>query len=226
MHVVPEDENDAEILAERLIARLSHQNAAIVLSCVKVVVYLTNYIAREDVVHALFGKLGPPLVTLLHSTPELQYVALRNILLIVQKYPPFLYKDISVFFCKYADPIYVKLTKLELLFKLSTPENIDVVLLELQEYAREIDIDFVKRAVRSIGRCAIKIPSASDACMAALVALIDTRVAYVVQEAVIVVKVCFFSLRIFSASIPTATSQSSRLCAKTHPLMIPKQKLL
>ena len=34
---------------------------------------------------SLLKKLAPPLVTLLSSEPEVQYVALRNINLIVQK---------------------------------------------------------------------------------------------------------------------------------------------
>lgn len=38
-----------------------------------------------DYVTSLVKKLAPPLVTLLSAEPEIQYVALRNINLIVQK---------------------------------------------------------------------------------------------------------------------------------------------
>lgn len=31
------------------------------------------------------------------------------------------------------------------------------VLAELKEYATEVDVDFVRKAVRAIGRCAIKV---------------------------------------------------------------------
>lgn len=41
--------------------------------------------SRGDFVNNLYRKLAPPLVTLLSSGPEIQYVALRNINLIVQK---------------------------------------------------------------------------------------------------------------------------------------------
>uniref|UniRef100_A0A7N0VDM7 Clathrin/coatomer adaptor adaptin-like N-terminal domain-containing protein n=1 Tax=Kalanchoe fedtschenkoi TaxID=63787 RepID=A0A7N0VDM7_KALFE len=64
-----------------------------------------------------------------------------------------------VFFCKYNDPIYVKLEKLEIMIKLASDRNIDQVLLELKEYATEVDVDFVRKAVRAIGRCAIKYES-------------------------------------------------------------------
>ena len=51
------------------------------------------------------------LVTLLNSEPEIQYVALRNINLIVQKRPHIWENESKVFFCKYNDPIYVKVEK-------------------------------------------------------------------------------------------------------------------
>lgn len=58
-------------------------------------------------------------------------------------------------------------------------------------YASEVDIDFVRKAVRSIGRLAIKVEAASDLCIEALLNLIETKVTYVVQEAVIVIKDIF-----------------------------------
>ena len=71
----------------------------------------------------------PPLVTLLSAEPEIQYVALRNINLIVQRRPTILAHEIKVFFCKYNDPIYVKMEKLEIMIKLASDRNIDQVLL-------------------------------------------------------------------------------------------------
>jgi AP-2 complex subunit beta-1 len=61
-------------------------------------------------------------------------VALRNAQLILEKRPEILRNDIKVFFCKYNDPIYVKLAKLEVIVKLASEENIDKVLEELKEY--------------------------------------------------------------------------------------------
>ena len=48
------------------------------------------------VLAALSKKLAPPLVTLLGSEPEIQYVALRNINLIVQKQPTILAHEVKV----------------------------------------------------------------------------------------------------------------------------------
>jgi len=130
-------------------------------------------------------------VTLLSSGPEVQYVALRNILLIIQRRPAVLKNDVKVFFCKYNDPIYVKLAKLEIMYRLASEENVKEVLAELEEYASEVDIDFVRKAVRSIGRITIKVEEAADACIHSLLGLIETKVSYVVQEAIIVIKDIF-----------------------------------
>lgn len=51
-----------------------------------------------------------------------------------------------------------------------------------------MDIDFVRKAVRSIGRLAIKVSGAADQCIKVLLELIDTKVSYVLQEAVVVIK--------------------------------------
>ena len=193
-----------------------------------------------EVVRTMNRKLAPPLVTLLNSEPEIQYVALRNINLIVQKRPAILEHEIKVrcypslppsiapfrsptlpsslppsprsrisspltlplppslppslpqvFFCKYNDPIYVKMEKLEIIIRLASDRNVEQVLLELKEYAQEVDVDFVRRAVRAIGRAAIKLERAAERCINVLLELIQTKVNYVVQEAIIVIKDIF-----------------------------------
>lgn len=53
-------------------------------------------ITSTDVVRNLCKKMAPPLVTLLSAEPEIQYVALRNINLIVQKRPTILAHEIKV----------------------------------------------------------------------------------------------------------------------------------
>lgn len=131
-----------------------------------------------------------------------------------------------MFFCKYNDPIYVKMEKLEIMIKLASDRNIDQVcsfcksyccqfefaffsiisssefvmltwltffqvLLEFKEYATEVDVDFVRKAVRAIGRCAIKLERAAERCISVLLELIKIKVNYVVQEAIIVIKDIF-----------------------------------
>ncbi|KAF8610088.1 Adaptor protein complex beta subunit [Ceratobasidium sp. AG-I] len=188
---VPQTTADAEVLAEKVSIRLQHANSAVVLTTIKILLYLMNYMDNRETMNHLCKKMGPPLVTLLSAGPEVQYVALRNILLIIQRRPAVLKNDVKVFFCKYNDPIYVKLAKLEIMYRLAREENAKAVLLELQEYASEVDIDFVRKAVRTMGRLAIKVTAAADQCIESLLALIETKVTYVVQEAVVVIKDIF-----------------------------------
>lgn len=191
MSYVPQETSEALLLAERISPRLSHSNSAVVLTCIRVILYLMNYIADEKQISLLCRKLSPPLVTLLAKGPEVQYLALRNALLILQRRPEVLRNDIRVFFCKYNDPIYVKVTKLELIFMLANERNIEEVLTELREYATEIDVHFVRKSVRAIGKLAIKIEPAAKRCIATLLELVATKVTYIVQEATVVIRNIF-----------------------------------
>ncbi|KAI0486522.1 AP-2 complex subunit beta [Xylaria cf. heliscus] len=191
MSYVPQESGEATLLAERIAPRLSHTNSAVVLTCIRVILYLMNYIADEKQISALCRKLSPPLVTLLAKGSEVQYLALRNALLILQRRPDVLRNDIRVFFCKYNDPIYVKVTKLELIFMLANEKNIDEVLTELREYATEVDVHFVRKAVRAIGKLAIKIEPAARRCINLLLELVATKVPYIVQEATVVIRNIF-----------------------------------
>ncbi|XP_065095028.1 AP-1 complex subunit beta-1 isoform X2 [Ochlerotatus camptorhynchus] len=188
----PKDEREAQSICERITPRLAHANAAVVLSAIKVLMKLLEILANDsDFCAMLTKKLAPPLVTLLSSEPEVQYVALRNINLIVQKRPDILKHEMKVFFVKYNDPIYVKLEKLDIMIRLANQSNIAQVLSELKEYATEVDVDFVRKAVRAIGRCAIKVEPSAERCVSTLLDLIQTKVNYVVQEAIVVIKDIF-----------------------------------
>eukprot|EP01097_Dermamoeba_algensis_P002785 TRINITY_DN2103_c0_g1_i1.p1 TRINITY_DN2103_c0_g1~~TRINITY_DN2103_c0_g1_i1.p1 ORF type:complete len:605 (-),score=136.57 TRINITY_DN2103_c0_g1_i1:1018-2832(-) len=185
------DSREAENMAERVTSRLQHSNAAVVLAAVKVIMHLLDFIDSDEVSKSLVKKMGPPLVTLISKEPEVQYVALRNINLIIQKKPSILSYETRVFFCKYNDPLYVKLEKLEIMIMLCNDRNVEQVLMELKEYATEADVEFVRKSVKVIGRCAIKLDKAADRCVSVLMDLIQTKVNYIVQEAIIVIKDIF-----------------------------------
>lgn len=108
-----------------------------------------------------------------------------------------------VFFCKYNDPPYLKLQKLEIMVRIANEKNMDQLLAELKEYAMEVDMDFVRRAVRAIGQVAIKIEEASERCVNTLLDLINTKVNYVVQEAIVVIKDIFRKYPGYEGIIPT-----------------------
>jgi vesicle coat complex subunit len=67
MYYVPQEQGDAEMLAERIAPRLQHANSAVVLTCVKVMMYLMNYMKDENDILTFCRKLSPPLGKVTHS---------------------------------------------------------------------------------------------------------------------------------------------------------------
>ncbi|KAG9250544.1 adaptin N terminal region-domain-containing protein [Emericellopsis atlantica] len=196
------DVQEAEHICERVAPQFQHVNPSVVLAAVKVVFTHMRSI-QPKVVATYLRKMAPPLVTLVASAPEVQYVALRNIDLLLQAKPDILSKEMRVFFCKYNDPPYVKLQKLEIMVRIANEKNYEQLLAELSEYALEVDMDFVKRAVKAIGQVAIKIESASAKCVQTLEDLLATKVNYVVQEVVVVIKDILRKYPGFEGVIPT-----------------------
>ena len=62
---------------------------------------------------------------------------------------------------------------------------------ELSRYATEIDVHFVRKSVRAIGKLAIKIEPAAKLCINTLLELVATKVSYIVQEATVVIRNIF-----------------------------------
>lgn len=198
----PQDTKEAEHICERVAPQFQHVNPSVVLAAVKVVFVHMRSI-NPELVRSYLKKMAPPLVTLVSSAPEVQYVALRNIDLLLQAKPDILSKELRVFFCKYNDPPYVKLQKLEIMVRIANDKNYEQLLAELKEYALEVDMDFVRRAVKAIGQVAIKIDGASGKCVEALEELLATKVNYVVQEVVVVVKDILRKYPGYEGVIPT-----------------------
>ena len=85
----------------------------------------------------------------------------------------------------------MKHEKLNILVKITNENNVGDILLELKEYSGEVDIEFARKAIRSIGICALSVPEYSQGCVSALMCIIDTKVNYAVQEALVVLKDIF-----------------------------------
>ncbi|GAB7365795.1 hypothetical protein MBLNU230_g7128t1 [Neophaeotheca triangularis] len=197
------DTKESEHICERVSPQFQHVNPSVVLAAVKVVFLHMQYIQDQKLHQTYLKKMSPPLVTLVSSQPEVQYVALRNIDLLLQKQPGILEKEMRVFFCKYNDPPYLKLTKLEIMVRIASSKNVDQLLNELKEYAMEVDMDFVRRAVKAIGQVAIKIEESAEKAVNVLLELINTKVGYVVQEVIVVIKDIFRRYPGYEGIIPT-----------------------
>jgi vesicle coat complex subunit len=70
-----------------------------------------DFLNNPESIRNFAKKLTSPLISLLSGgkEPEIEYVALKNINLIIQKRPIVIEKEIKIFFCNFNDPIYIKL---------------------------------------------------------------------------------------------------------------------
>ncbi|CAH0487562.1 unnamed protein product [Peronospora farinosa] len=134
----------------------------------------------------------PPLVTLLLAEPEIQYVARRIINLIVQKRLAILTNEMKVFFCKYNDPIYVKEWRSwKASSVLSRSATLNRCCLRLRKYATEVECV----------RC-------------------STKVNYVMQEAIVVIK------DTFRKYINQYESIIAILCENLHTRTSPRRRYI
>jgi vesicle coat complex subunit len=82
------DGPEAENIIERVLPRLAHNNPAVILSAVKIILKCLDKMEDEKTKankKNVVKKLAAPLITLLATEPEIQYVSLRNINFVVQK---------------------------------------------------------------------------------------------------------------------------------------------
>ncbi|WPK25342.1 hypothetical protein PUMCH_002653 [Australozyma saopauloensis] len=163
-------------LIERVIPQLQHVNPSVVLSSIKVVVHHLDGLANQAQKTSFLKKLSAPMVSLVSlPIPEAQYVGLKNIRIILEKYPSCLSKELRVFFIKYSDPLYLKLEKLDILIRLASDSNSALLLSELKEYAMEFEPTLITKAVHAIGAVAIKLSDSVIPAVNLLVTLMDQR---------------------------------------------------
>ncbi|CAI4533947.1 BGP_1a_G0031850.mRNA.1.CDS.1 [Saccharomyces cerevisiae] len=152
------DSLEAQDIIDRVTAHLQHVNPAVVLATIKVIV--RNLPQIEYSSNSLIMKrLSSAFVSLMSTPPEMQYVALKNIRIILEKYPELLTKELRIFYVKFNDPLYVKLEKIDILVRLVDPSNLKqctLLLTELKEYAMEYEPEFVSRAIQALSQLGIK----------------------------------------------------------------------
>lgn len=189
MSFVPQTTEEALTLLEAVLPCLNHENSAVVLNAMKVIVYFSNYIHEpEQVFPSLPKRLGSSLASLLYKPYEVQFLVLRNVILILLGKRYLLDVEVEQFFWKFDDPVYVKDTKLEIIYLLADEYNVGVVFGELEEYATEVDVHMARKAIRAFGNLAVKLEVSASQCVEILLDLISNNIPYIVQEAAIVLK--------------------------------------
>lgn len=61
MTFVPTQSQESELISERIIVQLQHGNSAVILTTIKVLLYLMNYMENRRLIEYICKKMGPPL---------------------------------------------------------------------------------------------------------------------------------------------------------------------
>ncbi len=117
------------------------------------------------------------------------YLIYRSLHAIVQKRPYLLDKDFKFFFVKYNDPIYVKLEKLDILYKLNDSKNFENIMNEMRNYAiTEFDNELVKKSIYYIGNIGLKFDKAVDLSIDHINEVMEHNQDFTVNHAIIVAR--------------------------------------
>jgi len=182
----PSNAADARGIISRVSSRLSHANSAVVLSAIRCCLQMNLFVEDQQKIRETLTKVVLPLVTLLNNSAPIQYIALKSILVLLRHYKRMLSSEVTIFFCKFDDPLYMKLAKLDVILTLVTTQNVGKVLEELFDYAQQADVEFVRRSISSIGQLAVLFESAAASCVDKIVALVESKIHFVVQECIVV----------------------------------------
>ncbi|KAH7294225.1 hypothetical protein KP509_28G061600 [Ceratopteris richardii] len=157
--------HDRACLLECTLPLLWSHNSAVVLAAARVHWTLAS---SEQL-----RKIVKPLLFLLRSSVDSQYVVLANLLTLAKEKPSLFEEYYGDFFVCSSDNYHVRAMKLEILAVIARESSISAILQELQAYINDPNRDFAADAVRIIGVCAKKHPSISFPCMEGLLDLVQ-----------------------------------------------------
>ena len=185
----PKKPSHAEEIIEGVLPRLNHTNPSVVMSAIKVILKFMDHIDNIDKVRNYCKKISNSLMSVMMASPEIQYVLLRALRAIVQKRPMLLDKDFKFFFVQYNDPIYVKLEKVDILYKLCDNKNFEAIIKEFTSYAlTEINPELIHKSVKYIGFIGYKYEKSVDLCVDSLGKIIDNNNDEAITESIIVAR--------------------------------------
>ncbi|KAH3667901.1 hypothetical protein WICMUC_005179 [Wickerhamomyces mucosus] len=209
MNFTPQTHDESYTLIDKVISLLHHENSSVVLNTFKLMLYLLNY--ASEIEEYIIRKMTSSLTSLLSKPDEIRFLVLRNVILLILSKPKVFHFDVSLFFCAFDDPIFVKDTKLEIIYLLANESNLSIVLQELAEYSIDVDVQMSKKAVRAIGNLAVKLEAASKTCVDTLLDLASNDIYYVNQEIVIVFKNIFRRYNQFDYALSKIISHADKI---------------
>eukprot|EP00906_Rhabdomonas_costata_P033713 RCo047490 len=187
LRYTPEAESEVFDIMNLLEERLKGSNSAVILAVAKVFLQLTQN--NADLHRQVFVRLRDPMLTLVSTSPvETAYAVLCHVKLMASRQPQVFASSFKDFYIRYTDPNYVRAVKLEILVELASESNFKEIIEELCEFATDASVETARGAVRTMGRIAIRLPSAAQPCTKHFLEFLQTEQAHLQAETLILLK--------------------------------------
>ncbi|KIM27499.1 hypothetical protein M408DRAFT_24439 [Serendipita vermifera MAFF 305830] len=133
-------------------------------------------------------RIVSPLLRLLHTSFEVERVAVEELYLLARDHPDLLSSHYSRFYLRSSDPTSTKLAKLRILVKIMKSANASAILSEFDNYVHDCDDAVAAAATNAIGSCARLLPEHTSRCISMLIQLMKDPQDAVGSSAVRVLK--------------------------------------
>lgn len=183
----PENETELFGIMNLLEPFLRYHNTAVILATTKV--YLSFTENMPQVFQQVMTRLKQPLLTLMASNiPEVAYCVLSHMKLMLRRSKETFQDEFRQFYCRYTDPTFIHLLKIDILPMLATEENYAEILNELKEYVPGNPESSSRQAIRAISQLGLSLDIAFTRCYETLVEFFDMDVDYIRAETTIVMQ--------------------------------------
>ncbi|KJE92672.1 hypothetical protein CAOG_03591 [Capsaspora owczarzaki ATCC 30864] len=181
----PTSEDEVYEILNVLDSRFKHANAGVVFAAVNVFLQMTD--SLPHLLDDVYQRVKVPLLTFMSTgTPEMSYVCLQHLHILLQRRPRLFESDIKLFFCKHQEPTYVKLKKLELLTDAASVANIQDVVDELTAYVTDVDVEMASRSIAALSKIAMRFESCAEFCINQLISFLELDISHVSASTLLV----------------------------------------
>lgn len=209
----PKDQSELIDIMNLLETRLRSTNCGVILAITKVFLHLTVEIPKLH--KQVFTRLRAPIIThMVSAGPELAFSCLQHIFLLVNRNPEVFIPEFKRFFLRINDPAYTKKIKLDILVELTTAENVDEIVQEVQFATQDLDETVAQHAVSKVGDVASKLDAGQRApVFSRLLGMLEKSKGSVLNAAIVAI---VMTLRKYPDTAPEVVPSLQTVICENH----------
>ena len=157
---------------------VKHSNCSVVIACLQLFLHFVKELPHlhNEVYNRAKGQILHFLTT---DNYELVYSLLDFLSGLISSKKSLFEDHYKVFFCRYNEPLSVKVLKLKLITELMNDENSSDILDDLRMHCTDISTDVTRSAISAIGKIYTNMPSQRDKCIKIFLDLINLKTDYI-----------------------------------------------